>query len=671
MLVSWNWLKEYIPTELEPTDVETRLMMAGLNHEGTARVGDDLAIDLEVTSNRPDCLGHIGVAREVAVLFDQTLKSPAAAPKEMDPAVTTLTQISIECPELCYRYTARVIRGVRVGPSPEWLVNRLHTIGLAAVNNIVDITNYVCMENGQPLHAFDLRRLNGAQIIVREPFPEETFEAINHKNYLLEQGMCVIADAQRAVALGGVMGGADTEVSESTVDLLIEAAQFDPISVRSTARKLNLHSPSSYRFERTVDPEGIDWASRRCCELILELAGGELAEGVIDVGREPQQPTPIVLRLDQIPRILGIDVDATTVRRILVELGNHVAPGESTSLQVIPPSWRRDLTREIDLIEEVARIHGYDKIPEDTGVAMVPSHRSDEDRGLEIVRRVMLSSGFDEAMTYSVVQNDWSDALSPWTEAAPLQSSTPMLKGANCLRRSLIPSLLGARRVNETLSNPMIELFETARIYLPQNDQLPDEQLMLCIISGGDFFALKGVLEVLVHTLNPAETLTIKDTTQSYFAKSRGCELWLGGDHCGYLGEVSSTGLKQFSLRTPATVAEIRLSVLFANTDLKRQHRPQSPYPPVTRDLNLVVDEQVRWSEIRAAVHHAGGKFLEDILFHEPYRDPDKDGPNKKRLLFSVTFRSLKRTLTGEEVDACRQDIVEACQRACGATLID
>ncbi len=263
MIVSWNWLQQYVPLTMSPRELESRLMMAGLNHEETHEVGDDLAIDLEVTSNRPDCLGHIGIAREVSVLWDCALKIPAARPLEGKTRVEELVRVRIDCLDLCSRYTARVIRGVRVGPSPEWLAKRLATIGIASINNVVDVSNYVMMECGQPLHTFDFAKLNGPEIIVRRPLAEESIEAIDHKTYCLDAQMCVIADARQAVAIAGVMGGAATEVTEATRDVLIEAADFDPISVRTTARQLSLHSDSSYRFERRVDPQGVDWASRR------------------------------------------------------------------------------------------------------------------------------------------------------------------------------------------------------------------------------------------------------------------------------------------------------------------------------------------------------------------------------------------------------------------------
>jgi phenylalanyl-tRNA synthetase beta chain len=748
MIVSWNWLKQYVALDMPLEELQQRLMMAGLNHEATSEVAGDLAIDLEVTSNRPDCLGHIGIAREVAVLWNRPLEIPAARPPEGRPSAGELVRVRIDCPELCPRYTARVIRGVKVGPSPRWMTRRLETIGIATINNIVDISNYVLMECGQPLHAFDYTKLHcpekgtgtslrsepvpfsGREIIVRQPLPGETIEAIDHKTYQLEAGMCIIADAEVAVAIGGVMGGAGTEVSEATTDVLIEAAEFDPISIRTTARKLNLHSDSSYRFERRVDPEGLDWASRRCCELILEIAGGELAVGVVDVGQPPPVRPPIVLRLAQLRRVLGIDVDPQRVREILVALGNEEvakrgegkptnlpsptgrgAGGEGrpradlTSLQTsphpnplpegegtgtmsfVPPSWRRDLSREIDLVEEVARIHGYDVIPEDVSVPMAPSARCPEDRVVEKIRHVLTAAGFDEAMTLSVVEEESSGVISPWTDAQPLRSLMPVIRGADRLRTSLVPSLLAARRTNEALSNPEIELFETAKVYLPRVGQafqpdvdrpgvrpesltyLPDEQGMLAITSGRDYAAVRGVIEAIVATLNPAVQLDADLPEIDLLDPAASCSLRLGGEMLGYVGRLRPEGLKRFDLRGPTTVAEVKLGLLAKIADLVPRYVPLPPYPAVTRDINLVVGETVRWADVAATVRQYGGPYFEGLDYRDTYRDPERLGPGKKSLLFTIALRWKEGTLTSQQADEVRDQVVAACGKQHGAEL--
>ena len=669
MIVSWKWLKDYVDLDMSVDELTERLTLSGLNLEGVENVADDVAIDLEVTSNRPDCLGHIGVAREIAVLYQQELKRPELTLPTSDAKVGTVTNVTLDSPELCPRYTARVIRGVKIGPSPDWLAERLRSLGIAVINNVVDISNYVMMECGQPLHTFDLAKLKGPKIIVRESQPGEKFTAINHQEYELLPGTCVISDAERAVALAGVMGGADTEVSDTTTDLLIEAADFAPLSVRTTARALNLHSPSSYRFERGVDPIGIDWASQRCCQLILELAGGELCEGVIDVGAAYQKPEPIKLRFPELPRILGIEIPDDTVRKILADLGCEETHNCDHCVKVVPPSWRADLTREIDLVEEVARIHGYDQIPEDAGVRMVASTRSREDRVIERVRDGLTAAGFDEAMTLSTVDAAWLEAFQPWSDAEPLVTSTPVLRRANCLRQSVVPSLLAARRTNETLSNPNVELFEIANIYLPAADGLPDQRRMLTLTSGGSFLELKGVLETLVSAIAPASRLETVAIDESFFAAGRGAQLKLGEKLLGYLGEVAEAGLAPFELRGGTTVAEIELGVLVDAAELIPQAETLSPYPPVGRDLNLVVDEQVRWSAVESIVRSCGEDLLETIAFQEEYRDEKRLGAGKKSLLFSIQLRSAESTLTNEQADAVREKIVSVAGKELGAEL--
>jgi len=674
MIVSWNWLKEYVDLPMSVDELTERLTLTGLNLEGVETVGEDVAIDLEVTSNRPDCLGHIGVAREIAVLWQQKLKQPSATPTSAGGEITEQTSIDVECPELCPRYTARVIRGVKIGPSPEWLVERLQSLGIAVINNVVDISNYVMFECGQPLHTFDFAKLAGQKIIVRQSKPGEKFQAINHQEYELQPGTCVIADAERAVALGGVMGGADTEVSETTTDLLIEAADFAPLSVRNTARRLNLHSPSSYRFERGVDPERIDWASRRCCELILELAGGELAEGVIDVNASHASAEEIKLRFTELPRILGIEIPAATVGTILVDLGCEETHTCDHCVKVVPPSWRADLTREIDLIEEVARIYGYDQIPEDSGVKMVASTRSREDRVLEQVRDAMVATGFHEAMTISAVDRNQVDKFQPWSTAAPLTVSTPVLRRADCLRQTLLPSLLTSRRTNEKLSNAVIELFEIANVYLPRQGDLPDQRRMLAITSGGTFAELKGVVELLVDTIAPGCRMETQEYEAPLFAAGRGSQLLLSdrvlGDRVlGFLGEVSLWGLDQFELRDSTTVVEVDLGVLIDAAVPIRHVTKLSPYPPVGRDLNVVVDENVRWAEVEKIVLAESGELLESIAFQETYRDAERLGAGKKSLLFSIQLRSAERTLTNERADAIREQIVATLGKQLGGEL--
>lgn len=691
MIVSKDWLSDYVPLAMPLDELTERLTLAGLNLETTEAVGKDTAIDLEVTSNRPDCLGHIGIAREVSVLFGGELTKPDPQPKATGPKASSLVSVEITCPQLCTRYTARVIKGVKIGPSPAWLQDRLKALGCGIVNNVVDITNYVLFECGQPLHAFDLAKLAGGKIVVREAKEGEEFLAIDHKTYKLSPGTCVISDTKRAVALGGVMGGADTEVSDATVDLLIEAADFDPLSIRTTARAHHLHSPSSYRFERGVDPEGLDWASRRCCELILELAGGTLCEGVVEAGAKPAPTGEIKLRFEQIPRILGITVPDAEVQKILTDLGCKETHVCGHCVKVVPPTWRADLAREIDLIEEVARIHGYDKIPEDAGVRMAPSSRSRRDVVLDRVRRVLTSAGFDEALTLSTVEPELVECHRVWTDEPPLATRTPVLRRANTLRQSIVPSLLACRKTNVAMSNPVIEQFEIARIYLPVPGELPNERLVLAIASGRPFLDVKGTLEAVVaDTAGTSNRLCATGSASAGLKEgkvelagetgtgkvsgtllntSRTAWLSLGETKIGYIGELSKTALDQFDLRGPVTVAEIDLGPLLDTAELIPRASALSSFQPMSRDLNVVFDEKVRWADVEQIVRGAGGQLLENIAFQEVYRDTNRLGKGKKSLLWSITLRGSEGTLTSEQADEVRDAIVGQLSKKLGGEL--
>ena len=671
MIVSWNWLKELVGIDRPAEEVAERLAMAGLNLESITSVDDDLAIDLEVTSNRPDCLGHLGVAREVGVLYGKSLRVPDPRPKETGPPANALTQVTVENPDHCYQYTARVIRGVKVGPSPPWLAARLRTLGISVINNIVDISNYVLMECGQPLHTFDFDRLEGRAIIVRQAASGETFEAIDHRTYTLDPSMCVIADRSRPVAIGGVMGGLETEVTEATTSVLVESARFAPTSIRTTARRLNLHSASSYRFERGVDPAGVDWASRRCCALILELAGGELAQGVVVVGASDVPDRKITLRFSQIARVLGIHVGAEEIVRILEALGGGITERTAESVTVVAPSWRRDWEREVDLVEEVARIHGYDAIPEDVPVPMAGSHRRPRDRVLAEIRRVLTAHGYDEAITASVVPADWTEAVRIWTDQPALATQTPMLRGADRLRTSLLPSLLDARRLNESLGNFDAHLFETAAIYLPSPNGPPREQPTLAWVTPHSFRHAKGVLEAVLDALHIEEAPQLEDAEAGETWEPGTAVQWrFESGPFAVVGRISPKLARTMGLREPVCVGEADWSALAARANLVPQAGPISPYPSIRRDVNLVVDESVRWADLEATVRDAAGDLLESLAFREIYRDPKKDGAGKKRMFFTMTFRSPTRTLTGEEVDTLRDAVVAACHDRLGARLL-
>jgi phenylalanyl-tRNA synthetase beta chain len=668
MIVSWNWLTDYLRLDMPVDVLSERLMLAGLNHESTVEVGGDLAIDLEVTSNRPDCLGHLGVAREIGVLFDRGVCLPDPHPPTAGADVATLATVRVEALELCPRFTARVVSGVTIKESPWWLRKRLETLGIRPISNVVDVTNYVMFECGQPLHAYDLAKVDGRTLIPRRAVKGETLKAINGKTYDLTPDMLVIADGSRPVGLAGVMGGLDTEIGPGTVDVLIEAARFDRLNVRKTSRALGLHSDSSYRFERPIDPNVTEWASRRCAELILATAGGTLHPGLIDVGGVSVERPVVTLRLEQIVRVLGIAIGPAEVSRILLALGLLSEGGPPEAPRFRAPSWRSDLDREIDLIEEVARIHGYEHIPEDRAVPLAGAPRAPRERVEDATRSLLAGLGFDEAITLSFVSDELvgSHEVEP---TPPIRVEHSVRKRANALRQSLVPSLLAVRRHNEAHGNSDVDLFEIANVYQPRPGQpLPDEPTCLTLVSGRDYFGLKGIVEAILSRFHAEKALVVRPGRSSWFTPGRSAELLLGETWLGRIGEVDRAKLDALDLKNPCSAAELDLGVLVEKADLVPQHHPLPPVPAVARDLSLVVPRALPWAELAGVVGRAGGSTLESIVYLDAFRGGNIP-EDRQSLHFGLRFRHPERTLTGEEVERSVQSIVDACASRFEATL--
>lgn len=681
MIISTSWLADYVQVPATAAELAERLALSGLNHESTTTVGEDTAIEIEVTSNRPDCLGHVGVAREAAVLFDRPLVVPDPRPLEGGEAAADRVAVAIESPEICPFYSARVIRGVRVGPSPAWLVDRLRAVGVASVNNVVDVTNYVMLECGQPLHAFDMLKIRGGRIVVRRAKAGEPFTAINHKMYGLDERMCVIADAERPVALAGVMGGADSEISAATTDVLIESAQFAPLPVRAAARSLALASASSYRFERGPDPAMVDWASRRAAALILELAGGVLDRGAVTAGQLASSPAEIGLAPERVAEVLGIEIPLERQRKILVALGFQ--PLGDRGHRWRAPTWRRDCTRDIDLVEEIARIEGYERVPEDVAIAARPAALSDREQAVRQAGEVLVGLGFCEAMTRSVVDESLAGLANPWGEAGPLVIAPALVRGADRLRRSLLPSLLEARGGNVAVGVDDADLFEIARGYLARPSGADtsagpvDEPLLVSFITGGDFFRAKGLCAALLAKLGLPQGTTRFDYRPLIldpFARGRAAEIvleapGLSARRVGVVGEIAKAARERFSLNGPVAAAELRLDLLAAGDRGSRRLVRPPEFPAVARDVNLVVAESVSWGDLERAIRAAAGDLLEDCRVGQVWRDPERLGTGKKSFLVALTLRSRSGTLTGEAAAGAVDRIVAECTARVGAAL--
>lgn len=673
MIVSLDWLCEYVSTDLPAEELAERFTMAGLNLESVTPCGADAAIDLEVTSNRPDCLGHLGIAREASVLTGSPLRIPDPQPTETGRPVADAAALAIESPDLCPAYTARVIEGVTVRPSPEWLKRRLECIGITPINNIVDVTNYVLMECGQPLHAFDLDKLQGRRIVVRSGRVNEAITGIDHREYRLTPEVCAISDSERAVAIGGIMGGAETEITSQTRNILIEVAQFRPLSIHRAARRLRLHSPSSYRFERRVNEQWLDWASRRACELILQTGGGTLCRGSLVAGTIPEwKPDPILLRFAQVRRVLGIDIAPERCVEILELLGvESVEIPATDSGLFIPPSWRRDLTREIDLIEEIARIHGYEQIPEDRPIPVVAAPRSTAERVDQRIRNTLVAAGFCEAVTFSFIRTETQALLQPPGAAETLRITPAAGDYGDTLRSSLIPSLLECRGDNERHGNLDAELFELARVYWSSDPAQQDGQpRRIGIVSGRSFAELRGVVDAVARAVRPDAEVSVGSLELPQFLPGRGAALSLNGANWGWMGEIDreADGVRTLKLRDNVTVAELDVRALLNAAELIPAARSIGGFQAVHRDLNFVLDEAVTWRQLSDVIQGAAGANLEDVRFVEQYRGKHI-AAGKKSYVASLVFRAEDRTLTGEEIDVAVQNVVAACAQQLVATL--
>lgn len=677
MIVSWNWLSEYLRLEMSVDQLAEKLALSGLNHESTEDVGGDLAIDLEVTSNRPDCLNHLGIAREIGVLFEIPVKWHEPLPKssETSNSVFNLAKVENHEPLLCPHFTARVVTGATVKESPWWLRKRLETLGVRPISNIVDITNYVLFECGQPLHAYDLVKLSGHRLEVRRAKIGEELIAINGKTYKLHPNMLVIADAERPVGLAGVMGGLETEISSSSKDILIESARFDSISVRNTSRELGLFSPSSHRFERPMDFEKTDWASRRCVEMILDLAGGQLAPGLVEVGGSKRERLPIRLRQSQIERVLGIQIGQSTVLDIMNRLGLQ-SSGESVlgESSWTAPSWRSDLDREIDLIEEVARVYGYEHIPEDKPIPLAIASRSRRERVESGVREVLTGQGLFEAVTYSLISEELSKPITGDLSAGmfPIRLEHSSRKKETTLRPSLAPSLIEVRSYNQSHGADNVSFFELAHVYLPQPDQdLPNESVRVSAVCGGDWRSAKGLAEAIASRFQVKhllETRLSETAVWSILDPQSSAELYLGGRRWGVFGNMTKEALQSKGLRVACAVVELDLGPLIDLAELQPQYRKLPDQPGVMRDLSLVVPDSVRWSEIARVAHKSGGPLLEGVEFLDTFRGGNLANGTQS-LHFGMTFRDSQRTLSGEEADQAVGEIVKACSAEFGAAL--
>jgi phenylalanyl-tRNA synthetase beta chain len=695
MKISYNWLKEFVDISGSPEEIASRLALSGTNIASIENGRCGAVIDAEVSSNRPDCLGMVGIARELSAVYRVPLKTISPKPPESASAkASDAVSVRIEAPELCGRFTARVIRGVKIQPSPAWLKDRLEATGTASISNVVDITNYVMLELGHALHAFDYDLVRNHSIVVRRAKPNEKMRTLDGIERVFGPSICMISDGDgsRPVGVGGIMGGVETEILFSTRNVLIECAWFDPVSVRRAARSLKLHTEASTRFGRGADPEMAEVASRRAAELILQLAGGELLSGVVDVYPGKRPPRKITVTRAELLRIMGADVSDKDIEAILGALG--FAPvrtdpnrGSANSLlaawECTQPSWRSDVEREIDLIEEVARVYGLDKFPPRlpaarTGAARLPHHEA-ETR----LRERLIGLGYQEILTIPHVSEERNELFRP-TDAVPTKLSNPLSEEASVLKSTGAVTTAAAIEWNLNHGQRNVRVFEIGQQYRFINDRSAETRVLTIGATGAarqqglydsardyTFGDLQGDLDAIgalsgglrweqggPDWLNPARRGTI------FLGKE-------GTQPLGVAGQLTKRVADKLKFRQDVFLAEIALGPLYCmyyGVKNNRRYEPLPRFPAVERDFSLFLDDGVTFAQVTQAIRSLGIPEIATSEAVDLFRGKNVPA-GKYSLLVRVTFQSREATFTEAQINDFSARIVAALEKNLGASL--
>ncbi|MEE8469709.1 MAG: phenylalanine--tRNA ligase subunit beta, partial [Dehalococcoidia bacterium] len=644
-------------------------------------LGDSI-LDLTTTPNRPDCLSVIGIAREVAALTGQAAHVPDISYDEGSSAIEDLASVEILDPDLCPRYCASLITDVKVGPSPPWMQQRLLACGMRPINNIVDITNYVMLEYGQPLHAFDYEQIKGKKVIVRRARNDESLFTLDGVKRALNCDMLAIADEKDPIALAGVMGGGDSEVIDTTTSILLESANFNGGSIKRTSAKLGLRSEASSRFEKGISPELAPIGLRRATKFLVELAGGKAAKGIVDVFPGKKERKPILLTKDRGRRVLGLEFPSQRVADILASLGfSSESSGSSGDLLVTIPYWRTDIRLADDLIEEIARIAGYDEIPTTMLRGEVPKQVPAPLPALkDRIRDLFIGCGMQEVITYSLVSQAALDKIDPQRKLGrALRAANPMSSEEEYMRTSLRSGLLAAFSANEKHEKNSIRLFEVGKAYFPRENELPEEREMLAGILGGprfdlswlsgndtlDFFDAKGVLETAFSRLHV--NASFERAEDQILLHGRTAVVVIDGQKVGVLGELHPNTAALFDISSsPVILFEVDLEKLLSLVEATPTYQHIPRYPEIVRDLALVVDVGLAASKIRELIQSF--PLVSQVSVFDVYSGQQVP-KGKKSLAFSVRYQSPQRTLTDEEVDKEQQKITDRLERELGAVL--
>jgi phenylalanyl-tRNA synthetase beta chain len=701
MKVVYNWLKEFVGVTASPGDIASRLALSGTNIGSIENGAHGAVIDAEVGSNRPDCLGHFGIAREIGAVYKLPLKPIAPKPSESATKASEAVKVEIQSPDLCGRFTARVIRGAKIQPSPKWLKDRLEASGVASISNVVDISNYVMLELGHPLHAFDYDKVRDHRIIVRKARAGEKIRTLDGIERALDPAICMICDGDgaRAVGIGGIMGGAETEISFSTKNILIECAWFEPIAIRRAARFLKLHTEASTRFGRGADPEMAELASRRAAELILQLAGGELLAGVVDAYPGKRAAKQIQLTRAELLRVMGADVPDKEVESILGALGfapvridqNRGAAGSVLAAwECTQPSWRAEVEREIDLIEEVARVHGLDKFPPRLPAARQGAQRLSKFEPETRLRERLIGLGYREILSIPHVAEE-RDALFRPDGVAPARLANPLSEEAGVLRSTGLVTMAATLEWNLNHGQRNVRLFEIGRHYR-LNGAAPVETPILTIGATGEarvkgivegenardyeFADLKGDLDVIGQFASSSSTRGFcwQPGGPNWLHPARVGTISLLEDlkfPIGYAGQLARRVADKFKLRQEIFLAEILLDPIYAAFRAAKEARRYEPlprFPAVERDFSLLLADGTAFSEVVAAIR--GLNIPEAVSIEAADLFRGKNVPaGKYSLLVRVTFQSRDATLIEAQISEFSAKIISALEKNIGAQL--
>lgn len=629
-------------------------------------------VEFEVTSNRPDCQSVIGLAREAAVTFDRELKLKEPKPDCNSEDIADYVKVDVLDKNYCKRYTAKMVKNVKVAPSPAWLVKRLEASGIRSINNIVDITNYILLEYGQPMHAFDLRHLSGNHIIVRRADDGEVITTLDDAERKLDSSMLVIADEEKAVAVAGVMGGLNSEIKEDTTTILFESANFDGASVRVTAKNLGLRTESSAKYEKGLDPENTLPAVLRACELICELGAGEVVGGILDVKGEMPKNRVLKFRPDKINKFLGAEISFDFMVKTLSRLGFTV---DADSMTVKVPSYRPDVEGEADLAEEVVRIYGYNNIKSTlTAGELTKGGKNKRQMYEDSVKNILTAQGLNEILTYSFTSPTVFDRLCLENNSElknAIRISNPLGEENSVMRTTLLGSMLEVLSRNFNQRNEEAGLFELGKIYFSANNrELPDEKDAVSIGMYGeniDFYVIKGVIEELFYVLGIKEYEFASNTENPTFHPGRCADILINGKMAGVVGQVNSRVIDNFDIETNTFIAQIDFNSLMDGS-VKKIYKKLPKFPATLRDIAMIVDENILVAEIEAVIKKSAGKILDSVKLFDVYKG--KQVPEgKKSVAYSVALRSEEKTLSEQEINKVMNKIIKNLEVNLGAQL--